>query len=588
MKKPYHNKKDSIDLTLLSQYGLITVLLAIWLPLPFLNFDDHHDGLILSTVRLTKTALIQGGEYPFNQYGPFWIIPFVLLSLLIPNAYLFLGVRFLTVFFYIISAFLLWKIARLFLDKKLANVVVILFLGSQPFITEYGSSLVPWPSAVVMPFILAITYFGLLQITETDVTINSSKMPIYIGLLLPPIIFSRIQVGIFLAVTSLVLMNYSKQKFKFLKIFIGFFFSSFVIVLYLFHTDWLGSALYDQIVFGFTYLLADKSTFPIPIFTFFGILLFLLTFIFGPKVLRKFQIHKFRSMLLSTLFISFLIFASIFFLIHQRSISPLAALVIFTRRFWISLGIASLLFLCVKMLRIWSMRTQGSDNFKKFPTSLLFLLLFAVSFQSQVYPLFDQMHFWWGSPLTFLIVIITLKDTFGNTNLRLVSKSSTIFLAVCLLLASILIPWTTQLSSPKKALPNQIGLNLFAAPQNSQEEIELQEFFAKNINKGAKVLNLCDDSNIFFESDRYVSASRFFIFWGEQMSHAPRIFRSFLESKPDFVLTCGLTHAPSLRFRQEIMQQLILNNFINQKAYPAEHTSENNRIWRIYRVLEKP
>lgn len=588
MKKLDRNKKDSTDLTLRSQYGLITVLLAIWLPLPFLNFDDHHDGLILSTVRLTKTALIQGGEYPFNQYGPFWAIPFVFLSLLVPNAYLFLGIRFLTVFFYMISAFLLWKIARLFLDKKLANVVVILFLGSQPFVTEYGSSLVPWPSAVVMPFILSITYFGLLQVTETDMKLNLSNMPIYIGLLIPPIIYSRIQAGILLTAVSVALLYYSKQKHKFLKIFIGFFLSNFVIMVYLLQTGWLDSAFYDQLVFGSTYLFADKSTFPKPIFTFFGILLFLLTFIFGPKFLRKFQTHKSRNILQIYLFISFFIFASIFFLIHQRSISPLIATVIFTRRFWISLGIASLLFLCAKVLWVWSMRTQGSDDFKKFPTSLLFLLLFAVGMQSQVFPLFDQMHFWWGSPLTFLVVILTLKNTFANTNLYLVSKSRTIFLGVCLLLASILIPWISQLSSPKIAIPSQIGLNLFVAPQKSQEGTDLQQFFANNINKGAKVLNLCDDSNIFFESDRYISASRFFIFWGEQMSHAPRIFQSFLESKPDFVLTCGLTHAPSLRFRQEIMQQLILKNFINQKVYPAEHTSENNRIWRIYRVLEKP
>jgi hypothetical protein len=143
MKKLYRKNRDLLDFTLFTQYGLIALLLAIWIPLPFINFDEHHDGLILSTIRLTKTALIQGGEYPFNQYGPFWVLPFVLLSLLVPNVFLFLGVRFLTVFFYIISAFLLWKIARLFLNHKLANVVVILFLGSQPFVSEYGSSLVP-------------------------------------------------------------------------------------------------------------------------------------------------------------------------------------------------------------------------------------------------------------------------------------------------------------------------------------------------------------------------------------------------------------------------------------------------------------
>jgi hypothetical protein len=212
------------------------------------------------------------------------------------------------------------------------------------------------------------------------------------------------------------------------------------------------------------------------------------------------------------------------------------------------------------------------------------LLLFALSFQSQVYPLFDQMHFWWGSPLTFLIAVIVYKEKFGISFSSLINKSLITYLGTCLLLISILAPWTAQLSLDKKVLPTEIGQNIYANQQNAQYQKDLQDFFHKNIDKGAKVLNLCDDTNIFFEGDRYISASRFFVFWGEQMSHAPSINESFLNSKPDIVLTCGLTHAPSLRVRQEKMQQLILEELISKPKDSIRFSGSANKIWNIYKI----
>jgi hypothetical protein len=579
MKKLYRKNRDSLDFTLFTQYGLITLLLAIWIPLPFINFDEHHDGLILSTIRLTKTALIQGGEYPFNQYGPFWVLPFVLLSLLVPNVFLFLGVRFLTVFFYIISAFLLWKIARLFLNHKLANVVVILFLGSQPFVSEYGSSLVPWPSSVIMPFILVIVYFSILQITEAN--LNMSKMPIYVGLLLPTIVLTRLQVGVLLTLVSLLSLYYSKQEFRFLKFLLGFISSTLLILIYLNYYGWLKAAFYDQIVFGSTYLSADKSTFPKPIFTFIGIVFFLLILTIGPKVLKSFHIIKSKNILL---IISSIFALSMLFLIYSRSISFLSSFVVITRRFWITFAISSLLFLSVNLFYSKFKKYKFDYTSTKFPISLKMLLLFALSFQSQVYPLFDQMHFWWGSPLTFLIAVIVYKENFGISFSSLINRSLITYLATSLLLISILVPWTAQLSSDKKILPTEIGQNIYANQQNAQYQKDLQDFFHKNIDKGARVLNLCDDTNIFFEGDRYISASRFFVFWGEQMSHAPSINESFLNSKPDIVLTCGLTHAPSLRVKQEKMQQLILEKIISKPKDSIRFSGSANKIWNIYKI----
>lgn len=581
MKKINRKNRHLVDRTLFYQYCLIALLVAVWIPLPVINFDEHHDGLILSTIRLTKTALFQSGEYPFNQYGPFWVIPFVLLSLLVPKAFLFLGVRFLTVFFYIFSAFLLWKIARLFLSKKMANVVIILFLGSQPFVTEYGSSLVPWPSSVTMPLILAVAYFSILQITDSTLTKNLSKMPIYVGMLLPMIILTRIQVGVLLTVISLIALHYSKQEFRFLKFLIGFIGSIIPIFIYLNNFGWLKTAFYDQVVFASTYLSADKSTFPIPIFTLVGIVFFFLILAIGPKVFRNLHIIKIKTILL---IISVIFVLSILYLMYSRSIPFLSSVVVITRRFWITFAISSLLFLSVKLFYSKFKKCKFNPAPTRFSISLIMLLLFAVGFQSQVYPLFDQMHFWWGSPLTFLIAVIVYKDNFGIFFSGLINRSMFTFLGTSLLLISILVPWTAQLTSDKKVLPTEIGRYIYANQQNAQYQQELQDFFHTNIDNGARVLNLCDDTNIFFEGDRYISASRFFVYWGEQMSHAPNINQSFLDSEPDIVLTCGLTHAPSLRIKQEKMQQLILEKIIGKNEDPKRYTGQANKIWSIYKV----
>ena len=246
--------------------------------------------------------------------------------------------------------------------------------------------------------------------------------------------------------------------------------------------------------------------------------------------------------------------------------------------------LSSILFLCFNLAIVKFKNSKNTRSSTKFPVNLKFLLLFAICFQSQIYPLFDQMHFWWGSPLTFLVAVIVYKENFGIIFSTLANKSSFTVVGIFLLLTSVLVPWTAQLSSHKRNLPIEIGENIYTTPQNAQYQIELQEFFHKNIYKGAKVLNLCDETNIFFEDNQYVPASRFFVFWGEQMSHAPSISRSFIDSKPDFVLTCGLTHAPSLRLRQEKMQQKILETIIMKPTDPSLYVGQPNKIWRIYKA----
>ena len=566
------------------QNSLIFLLLAVWIPLPFFNFDEHHDGLILSTIRLGKTALIEGGDYPFNQYGPFWTIPFLVISLIIPEGFLFLGIRCLTVISYFASAYILYKISRLFLNQKHSKVVIILFLGSQPFVSDYGSSLVPWPSGIIMPFILTMSYFSILQVVKTNTRLNLSRLPIYVGFSLPLIILTRLQVGILFMMVSILALAFSDQKNKYLKFSLGFASSATLIIIYLLQFGWIGDAFYDQIIFGSTYLSADKSTFPKPIFTIAGVAFFSLILLLGPTALKNMDNIRPRTVVFFYLAVSASTLVALFYLINGRSISLLSSLVVMTRRFWITSALASLLFLCLIALITRLKSNQETKIWGRKPIEVVLLLLFAISFQSQTYPLFDQMHFWWGSPLTFLVMVIVWKESFENKFSGLASKSSLTAVGVVLLLISVLIPWSAQLSSPKNKLPKEIGQLVYTTQQAAQYQRDLQRFFQKNIEQGARVLNLCDDTNVYFQNNQYVPASRIFVFWGEQMSHAPAIIKSFKESNPEFVVTCGLTHAPALRVSQEKMQQKILEALIKNPTNPISYLGQLDKIWKIYRI----
>jgi len=80
----------------------------------FFGFDVHHDGLSLSTLILTKEALLGSGPYPFNQYGPAWTIPYLPISLLIPIESFYLTARLFTFIVYLATGIVLYNLAQHF------------------------------------------------------------------------------------------------------------------------------------------------------------------------------------------------------------------------------------------------------------------------------------------------------------------------------------------------------------------------------------------------------------------------------------------------------------------------------------------
>ena len=79
----------------------IGALTLMWLPLPLLGFNSHHDGYIFTATRLTRDSIIHGGKWPFNQFGSFWVFPHALLGLIVPDQFLFIATRYLTLAAYV-------------------------------------------------------------------------------------------------------------------------------------------------------------------------------------------------------------------------------------------------------------------------------------------------------------------------------------------------------------------------------------------------------------------------------------------------------------------------------------------------------
>jgi hypothetical protein len=106
------NSNTSARIPLLWKIVLL-VQIIIWIPLPFLGFDSHHDGLILTTVHQLHDSIRDGGPWPFNQYGPFWVLPFTLATYPLPPEWVFPSIRIMTVGFYLLTGSLIYKSVKI-------------------------------------------------------------------------------------------------------------------------------------------------------------------------------------------------------------------------------------------------------------------------------------------------------------------------------------------------------------------------------------------------------------------------------------------------------------------------------------------
>ena len=475
---------------------ILLLEVAIWIPLVFIGFDPHHDGLILTTVHLTQDAIQFDRAWPFNQYGPSWALIYSAFTWGLPDNLVFLGLRCMTVFFYILTAWIVWKISLHFLSRRNSFLSVLIYFFTQPFVSGLGSDLVPWPSAFLMPIIAFIVFASVSLVDNSKKQSQLLYLSFAIGAALPIVLLTRAQIGL-LAFAIEIVWFITLRNRQFIFLFIsGVFTSLSILVIFLMKQNFLWDSFYDEFVFGSSYIRGDRSSYPTPIFTTLGVVFFLSMQMFSRNIYRflmgVLRIPFLRISALLTLILSGVLV--IFLSLGDHS----SLITILLRRFWISMYLAAIISCLVIQVRksfsIWR------DN-RAFTPELIrrnFLLGMAIASQSQVFPLFDQMHFWWGSVPAVVLVILTLKEEFAPLHISSQIRHASISLVLLFFLSVGLIQWAKQIAQFMHPYPNSISQFLYVDPKIASEEIELQAFFQSNIKTHSSVLNLCENPNVFF------------------------------------------------------------------------------------------
>lgn len=492
----------------------------LWIPLCFINFDPHHDGIILTTINQIKLSLGNDGPWPFNQYGSAWAIPYLMISYLVPQNLLLLSIRLLTVSFYVLASYFLYKSALLVFSRRTAQTSVFLFLFLQPFLGPWNTSLLPWPSSLVALLVNMILYL-LLAIPGAERQVVRRNL-VSIGFLTAIILGSRIQVGILLllSISGIVyFLNYGKLRFLAGGLLLWLL--PFSIVLQL--NGWLIPSLYDSIVLGAQFLSSDHLHYPIPFLSILaGVSAFIwLQLAISNKLNRYMHALLFLTALAATMLLSKRVLGDSFNLPNYLSVTQ--------RKVLAAIFFASLMLICKEIFKIFLNRRYirtGDSLIRR-----IILCLISISSAAQAWPFFDQMHIWWS----FAPIVIIAAESFSKlfpVNSRYLNY---LFYVFSISLMTFLVG--SQFTGPRTSL-NSINQTLvFAHPLDEKNEGKIQDFVQRNIPRGSRILNLCPNAYPFFVPGYFQSSSRFFVYWSNFES-APIDYKDYSSEEIQYVIVC--------------------------------------------------
>jgi hypothetical protein len=550
------------------ELSLIFVLGISWIPLLRFGFDSHHDGLITSTLNNLSLGSSGVGNWPFNQYGPAWFIILKLFSYITSSQYFFLTTRAVTLVFYFIAFFFTFLVAKRFLSKRLSLFSVLVLMLIQPFVSDYNSDMIPWPSALSMAMIPIATWSCLRAIDSRTIRTKYLNLIVTSGSIVL-ITFSRVQIGIALLLALVfVLVVYQKTKEVFALI------TSSILLFggcaaYLIQMDWISDVTIDVFKFGSLYVTGDKSTLPKPFWT----LAISLAFVAAIELLRNPKIHSNpllrRKIVILPLFGVVTLVATL--ILRERGLNLVQLTSVAFRRFWISLIIASLIVILINLLRSWIWN-------RKLP-SLDFVLLFVFSgvAELQVWPLFDQMHAWWASTPAVILVVLLISRHQAIATLSAQSQRVLVAISGISIICVYVITFASSVSHARIPL-NVVGYSGVLISEKDGAEIEgVDRFLNEALKEGNSVLNLCTNGNPFFSP----SASRAFVFW-TPMTMIDSLERSIYDAQPDQVVTCSFVTNPVFYPEYRDQQEEILEMFKYKFDQGLKYKSPNGVTWRVY------
>ena len=486
-----------------------------------------------TTVSQLQNAIKNGGPWPFNQYGSFWAFVYAIPTWSIQFEYLLISMRLLTIVFYFLTAWLIYKIGRLFVDPVFAILGVMLLLGNQPFLFD----LLPWPSAVSMPIITLVSFLLFRKVANSETIHRRGGLEVsVIGALIPMVILSRVQIGIILLVISFCFLYAFGNKHELVFFILSFLTTIGIFFWYLASKGWLIPSLKDQFLFGSTYVKSGAN--PIPIFTSIGVLIVLLFFTNYIKVFEKIsKINDKRKVivLLAFTFLVFLVPAVLF--LTKRDMNFYSIYLLIIHRFWISIILGGVIYFATVQVKKSYTTWKNQDVFNRELHLRNLLALLSITSQLQVYPLFDQMHSWWGSTPGVIVLVVILKEkfeilsrsTFKSRNLVASMVTATLLLSA--------IPFAIQIWNLDKQVSSQYLGAIRVSEKTAEEILILQKAFEENLVPGTKVLNICADPDVFLNAKFSLSESRVFVFWPEFLK-SNYLRETFQETNAQHIVSC--------------------------------------------------
>ena len=549
----------------------------------FYWFNPHHDGLVISTIKGTKLAWENASHLPFNQYGPFWSIPYTLLTWFVPQNWMLHGLRFVALICYVLSAALLWKIARRITSKNTSFFLLIIFAASQPFFSGLG--MMPWPSSIAMPLFGSITFL-MMNIVSNN-RLSDIKLKLYsllIGVLVICLLGTRVQIGLLL-LPSVLMILCIRREFRLAFYYIaGVGISMCLFAIYLSHFGSLKEALFDEFYYGSLYLKQGsvEGYGSKPIFTTAGIIFFCFIFFSWDKVIKKLNIFSNSKIkTLVTILLFFLVYSVCFLIVYPRNTDLLFAPTVISRRFWSALIIASIIFVSIAQLITLSKLIRDHKKLSESNWVMIIVVLFSLIGITQAWPLFDASHTWWGAIPGIVLVSIVIRE-------RLIKEYWTgeRLNHLIRITASLLIIFTIVLdigyftSSDNRRISSNIIANLRADSLTVKNEETVQEIFTAAIPPNSVVLNLCPNSDVYINELETKFASRLFVFWPNFKS-IKNYMDEIYESKPEFIVYCSSPSPAPI----EHPQKQIIEYFTSLQNLVGDQNDDYGQRWRIWRVV---
>jgi len=523
--------------------------------------------------------MINHGNWPFNQYGSFWIFLFTLGTWPLSSTSILLGIRVITILSYWIAGFLLYKIAREFMSESAARWTGIYFFLSQPFFGGWNSSFLPWPSALAMPMLLGATLIIIQKLNPTSKNNSFSKfdsLQLFLaGVLFAMLYGTRLQIGILGTLVALIFLQLTlgiKGSSSFL---IGNILFTLAWSLYLQNSGWLKDSLVDSVQLASTFLSGNEMVYPKPIAT--GVLTVLISLVV--IFLIKLPNESLRK-------VAILVFAlSIPVAIvgidklrrvqngHNDFINYLALL---HRKFMAGFFFATLLL--VSIFIVIQLYTHLRARKISMSSRWLFLTSMSMVAAFQAWPFFDQMHIWWGS-VPGVVLIIQVVSKLGD---KFNSQKSFASLTAIIVLLTMSLPLAAQFAQGRKELRSFKQNHIYGISIYEKQNIELTQYFRASMPEGSKILNLCPNADPFFVDLKYVQVTRFPVYW-MSFSHFSNVQRLFIDNSPEFIVTCkNLYYSADATINYRRMQKTIISQ--HESSYKLiSHYSRNDFDWEVYR-----